>query len=693
MTKLKHLFQPIKIGDLELKNRIVMTCANASGGGGEHVLRYYAERAAGGCGLLIVGGMYTYDTGTGKTFYGGRKDVTEEEARAIREFALYGEELLPDLRRFTQTMHDNGAKVAAQLLMTYEWKHDWKTNKQGPTELVSASDGYNPARLGEARGITVDEIKQIVGEYGDAARIAREAGFDAIEIHAGIGYFLNQFLSPHSNKRTDEYGGPVENRMRILLEIVEDCQGKVDKDYPIIARISAEDFVEGGNTLEDTRPIAVALEKAGIVAIDVETGWHESPTPMVQQWVKPGQYVYLAEDIKKVVSIPVMTAYRIWHPELADRIIAEGRAELVGMARALVADPELPNKAMAGRFDDINYCIACCRCLDTAISGECPSCAVNPRVGREALYNIEAAPDDQKKRILVIGGGPAGMEAARVAALRGHRVTLCDRNRRLGGSLLLASILNPELPKFLKYQVRQVRRLPIDIKLNTSVDVNLVRRLRPQAVIVATGGLPPKYDIKGSGRDNVLSSHDMLTAMIRPPRKGGMLQGMMWRFASLALRYIDSPSLFRWGLRFSFPFKKRVAIIGGGFAGCELADVLADSGKQVTLLEESRRLGFDIGITTRWVVLMRLWQFGVTMERNAKVIEITDKGVNAIIGDEGKAFEADTVALTMPLVTNDKLARDLETDGFKVYAVGDCAATGGRIMEAMAAGFRAGYEV
>jgi len=324
MVKMNNLFKPIKLGGLELKNRIVMTCANASGGGGEHVLRYYAERAAGGCGLLIVGGMYTFDTGPGKTFYGGRKDVTEQEARAIREFALYGEELLPFLRKFTQAMHDNGAKVAAQLLMTYEWKRDWKTNKEGSTELISASDGYNPARLGEARGVTVDEVHQIIGEYGDAARIARDAGFDAIEIHAGIGYFLNQFLSPHTNKRSDDYGGPVENRMRILLEIVEDCQRKVGKEFPIIARISADDFMEGGNTLEDTKPIAVALERAGVVAIDVETGWHESPTPMVQQWVKPGQYVYLAEEIKKAVSVPVMTAYRIWDPRLADSVIAFG---------------------------------------------------------------------------------------------------------------------------------------------------------------------------------------------------------------------------------------------------------------------------------------------------------------------------------------------------------------------------------
>ncbi|MFA5367126.1 MAG: NADH:flavin oxidoreductase, partial [Dehalococcoidia bacterium] len=334
MSQFKHLFSPIKIGNMELKNRIVMTCANASGGGGEHVLQYYAERARGGAGLLIVGGMYTYDTGTGKTFYGGRSDVTPEEEQAIREFALYGEELLPFLKKFTDAMHEGGAKVCAQLLMTYEWKKDWKKHKDAPTELVSASDGYKPARLGVARAVTAKEIKQIVGEYGDAALIAKKAGFDAIEIHAGIGYFLNQFLSPYTNKRDDKYGGAPENRMRILMEIIEDCKKKAGDDYPIIVRISAEDFMEGGNKLEDTKPLAFELEKAGVAAIDVETGWHESSTPMVQQWVKPGQYVYLAEEIKKVVKVPVMTAYRIWDPRHADSIVAEGKADLVGMARA-----------------------------------------------------------------------------------------------------------------------------------------------------------------------------------------------------------------------------------------------------------------------------------------------------------------------------------------------------------------------
>jgi 2,4-dienoyl-CoA reductase (NADPH2) len=691
MPQLKYLFSPIKIGNLELKNRIVMTCANASGGGGEHVLQYYAERARGGCGLLIVGGMYTFHAGTGRIFYGVRKDVTPEEEQAIRNFALYGEEALPFLKKFVDTMHQGGTKVCAQVLMTYEWKRDWKTNKAAPTELVSASDGYKPAHMGPARGLGIDEIKQIVGEYGDAALIAKKAGFDAIEIHAGIGYFINQFLSPHSNKRTDAYGGPMENRMRLLMEIIADCKKKVGPDYPIIVRISVEDFMEGGNKIEDTKPLAVELEKAGIVAIDVETGWHETSTPMVQQWVKPGQYVYLAEEIKKVVKVPVMTAYRIWDPRHADRIVSEGRADLVGMARALVADPDLPNKALEDRFDDINYCIACCRCLDTAIGGSCPSCAVNPRVGREAVYKI--APANQKKKVLVVGGGPSGMEAACVAAQRGHEVTLCDRNRRLGGALLLAGMLNPELPKFRKYMVTQVRKLPIAVKLGTNVDVKYIEKMKPDVVVLATGGIPAKIDIPGADGANVLSSHDMLEAMSHAPKKGGPMQRLMWFGASLAMRFIDNPDFMRKMMKYNFPFKKRVVLIGGGFSGCELADVLAELGKDVTILEESKRLGYDIGITTRWVVLMRLWGFKVKMEKNAKVTEISDKGVKAIVEGKEKFYEADTVALTLPLTTDDKLAREIAAKGCKVYSVGDCSATGGRILEAVAAGYKAGYEI
>lgn len=257
---------------------------------------------------------------------------------------------------------------------------------------------------------------------------------------------------------------------------------------------------------------------------------------------------------------------------------------------------------------------------------------------------------------------------------------------------MLASIMNPELPKFLKYQTRQVLKLPVEIRLNGEVDASFLERMKPDEVIVATGGQSPAFEIPGIHRDNVLLGHDMLEATIRPPRKGGTRRRLLWRLGSLALRYLYQPALIRWGLRFGFPFRERVVIIGGGFAGCELADILAERGKKVTILEQSHRIGYDIGITTRWVVRMRLWNFGVRMERDVRVVEITERGVRAIVADSETFFEADTVALTMPLVADDKLARELEEAGWHVHSIGDCAEPG-RIMEAMAAGFRAGFEI
>jgi len=285
------------------------------------------------------------------------------------------------------------------------------------------------------------------------------------------------------------------------------------------------------------------------------------------------------------------------------------------------------------------------------------------------------------------------MEAARVAALRGHMVTLCDRNRQLGGALLLAQVLNPELPKFLRYMVRQVKTLPMEIRLERNVDADYVDKQKPDVVIVATGGTPPKIEIPGVDLPNVLTSHDILEAMVRAPKKGGIFNRTMWIFGSRALRRMQNPDKLRQALKLPFPFRKKVVIIGGDFSGCELADTLAELGKNVTILEESKRLGYDIGITTRWVALKRLSEFKVQMEKNAKVTEITRKGVKAMVEGKEKFYDAGTVALTLPLATDDTLASQIEAKGYKVYRVGDCSASGGRIMEAIAAGFKSGYEI
>ena len=688
MAQLRKLFTPIKIGNVELKNRIVMLTGNASGGG-PNLIPHFAERAAGGAGLLIVGGAATWDIGTAVSLYLPRVEG-ETTAGGAWDLAAYSEDLIPRLREFTKAMHDNGSKVALQLLMTYEWKKDWKTKKDAPTEIVGASNVASGPHMGDSRELTVGEIHQIVDEYGDAAKVAHEAGFDAVEIHSGMGYLLNRFLSARSNKRTDQYGGSLENRSRILLEVVESIQKKAGSDFPVIMRLSADDFMEGGNTLDNIKPMCVLLEQAGVAAIDVEAGWHECPVPMIQQWTPPGSFVYLAEEVKKVVNIPVMCGYRINDPLLSNSIVAEGRADLVGMSRQLIADPEFPNKAREGRFDEIRYCIACCRCLDTTRGGIHTGCSVNPRVGREFEWNIE--PAAESKKVLIVGGGPAGMEAARVTSLRGHKVTLCDKGPRLGGALLMAGILNAELPRFLEYKVGELRRLAIDIKLNTDVNAAFVERMRPDVVILAGGGIAHDLEIPGVDRKNVLTGHDMVEAMIRPPKRGGAVHRLLWRLSSCFMRSTYKPELVRWGLRFGFPFGKRVVIVGGGFAGCELADTLGERGKKVTSLEEGSRIGYDIGMSTRWVVMMRLRKFGVAMEKNAKAVEITEKGVSAMVDGSEKFFEADTVVLALPLSADGKLARELEGKGRVVHTIGDCTEPG-RLMEALQAGFRVGIEI
>ncbi len=680
MKTLNNLFKPIKVGALELNNRIVMFPMGlgyaSDGKVGERLLNFYAARAKGGAGLIIASVAVNY--------YGPRFG---EELYSTAPL-ICDDSFLPGLRRLAEVVHQNGAKVAVQLTALFIWKKtvDSVAEPVGPSDM--------PERPGtpKTRALSEEEIQQVAELCGDAARRARDAGIDAVEFHAMGGESVPaQFLSPIRNHRTDKYGGSLENRARLLLECIENARRKAGDDYTFLCRYSGEDFVEGGSTLEDGKLLGTMLEKSGVHALNVSVGLFEAPVPFIQRWVSPGAFVYLAEAVKGVVGIPVIGGARVNDPVLADRLIGEGKVDMVGMARAFIADPDLPNKAREGRFDDIRYCIACCRCVDNTLGeGKPVECTVNPQAGKEAEYVIETA--RESKKVLVIGGGPAGMEVARVAALRGHKVTLCDRGRRLGGALLLAGILDPEFQRFLKYKASQVRRLPIEIRLNTDVTAAFVERMKPDVVILAAGGVPRVLEIPGVQRDNVLKGYDVLEAMIRPPRKGGVGQRFLWRLSSLFLRYLYNPALIRWGLRFGFPFKKRVVIIGGGFAGCELADTLAERGKKVTILEESRRVGYDIGPVTRWVIMMRLRGFGVRMEKNARVVEITGKGVKASVADSETFFEADTVVLAMPLAVNDKLARELEGKGWVVRSIGDCAEPA-RVREAMASGFRTGNEI
>lgn len=618
MNLLKRLFEPICLGGVELENRIVFLAVTTNYGDNGLATRrfneFYIARARGGAGLVTVGLFWPCQTG----------------AAPSPRVSLGHDRFIPTLRELTDAIHSYGAKAAAQLCLQYQWVPDEGAAPEyvGPSEVVTRP-GVKP------RPLSVGEIQRIVGEFGEAARRARDDGFDAVEIHAGIGYLINRFLSPVTNKRTDRYGGSLESRARFLLEIVDSAKRKAGQGFAILCRVSAEEFMEGGHTLAESKRVAAMLEEAGIHALNVQAGWHEAPRPLIQSSVPPGAFVYLAQGIKEVVKIPVVAAYRVSDPLLAERILAEGRADLIGMARALIADPELPRKARAGRFDEIRPCIACCRCLDLTLGGEPVACSVNPWVGRDG----ESAPRPAAtpKKVLIVGAGPGGMQAALAAAQAGHQVTLAEREAAPGGNLMAASVapFKGEISAYARYLTNQVQKAGVTLRLNCEVTAETVGDMAPDAVILATGASTALPDIPGIHCENVASAIDVLLGR----RKTG----------------------------------QKVLVIGGGMVGCETAEFLAAQGKQVTIVERLGHLGADMGRATRWVNLQRLRKAGVRMETDANVVRITDGGVEAVRQDIPLFFEGDTIVIATGMAPNNRLVREIE-GGFPCFAIGDCVA-------------------
>jgi 2,4-dienoyl-CoA reductase (NADPH2) len=684
MARLKRLFEPIRIGSLELKNRIKMPAMALVPPDSEDMIikrlkAFYIERAKGG--VAIIG-------------------VSCTPTRLIQDpmLGLYDDRFVRRLKQLSEAVHAYGAKMYAQMGVGYSWAFgDGPVELVGPSGVSLSGRPGTPFRMGGPleptmpRALSVDEIHKIVEAYGDGARRAREAGFDAVEVIASVGYVTAQFLSPLTNKRTDEYGGNLENRMRLLLEIIESMKKKAGLDFTYTCRLSGADLLEGGYTVEDTVKMAQMLEKAGIGEIDVMSGWHNATVPIIQTDVPQGAWAYLAENVKRAVNIPVAAGTQIQDVLIAERVLAHGKADLVYMARALLADPELPNKAKEGRISDIRPCMNCCRCIEAS---DAPPvyCSVNARLGREWEYPTETI-SGKSKRVLIIGGGPAGIEAAEIAALKGHKVTLCDQGPRLGGTLVLASVTNRRMGNVVKYLDRQVRKLPVELRLNTVATSAFVDKIKPDVLVLASGGSAPASDVPVSKAANVLDHHDVKEIFNgHAIAKGGFGQRLLSRCAALFVRHFYEPSLIRWLLKFNYPFKERVAIIGGGFAGCELGVTLSERGKKISIIEESKRIGADIGMVHRWVWMKQLRDSGAKLVTEAKVAEITKKGVLISKAGSTELIEADTIVVATGLKPNNKLAEEFSGKAPVIYSVGDCAEPG-RLLEATASGFLAGQKI
>ncbi len=649
MARLEKLFEPVKIGKLQLKNRIVMPALNSKlgtefGAVSDRLIDFYLERARGGVGLIIIENT-CIDWPVGKA---GTNPIRADEWKFVQ-----------GLHELAEAVHPYGAKIATQLQHTGR-QGSSMTSAEGQQLVAPSAIPCLPTGAEMPRELTIEEIEGLIGKFVFGAAITRTAGFDAVEIQGAHGYLITQFMSPYTNKRTDEYGGDFEGRMRFALRVVEGVRGAVGPDFPIIFRLSGDEYIEGGLTLEDNKLIAQRLESAGVDALSVSAGIYESPPwygrIFPTMGMPEGCNVPLAAEIKKVINIPVIVAGKLGNPLLAEEVLKDGKADLIAVGRPLLADPELPRKAAEGRLDDIRPCLYCNEgCAGSMANMWRIGCQVNPALGKERDYEIK--PATKVKRVVVVGGGPAGMEAARVAALRGHDVTLYEKERSLGGQLAPASA--PRFKKPLKhlaeYLKNQTGKAGVKIELGREATPERIKELKPDVAILATGATHLVPDIPGVKGGNVATACEILLG----EREAG----------------------------------DRVAVVGGGEVGAEVAWFLAEQGKKVTIVEMTYGVANDMNLFSRFYLLDKLAELGIEVLTNMTAEEITDKGVAAVdISGDRRVVEADTVVLATGFKSNSELEEKLRGEIPEVYTIGDCVELG-KIWGAIHGGARAARQI
>lgn len=636
-----HLFEPISIGSMTIKNRIVMAAmgtgfATADGLITRQGKAYYEARAKGGAGLVIVENVAV-------DFYRG--------AHASNRPAIDSDFALPGLAELARAMKRHGAKAAIQLNHGGRQTQSKTSGFQPVAPSPVAVPGGTSRAPGETpRELTIDEIHEITSLFVQAAVRARRAGFDGIELHAAHGYLLAQFLSPYSNRRQDQYGGSLEKRCRLLIEILRAIRESVGRDYPVWCRVTGREYgVEGGLTLDDARAIAGMVNDL-VDAIHVSTFGYGDMTLVTFPDI-PGQLLPLAAAIKKVVTVPVIAVGRLT-PEVGEAAIKDGKADMIAIGRGFLCDPDIPRKLSAGKPEDIRPCIACFHCQDMVAGKGIVACAVNGMVGKESEYVIKPAKEGRK--IAVIGGGTAGMETARVLSLRGHEVVLFEKGDRLGGQLNLA-ILPPHkkerIEPLIAYLVTQLNKVNVEVRLNVEANIEVIAKLQPAFVVLAAGAIPLIPQLPGIESDNVVTYADVLTGKVEAGHK--------------------------------------VVIIGGGSIGCEIAEFLFERGKEVTVVEMLSQLAVDMGSRDRSRLLHRVTALPVNFITNARCIGVQKTGVITTCDNSEQAIPADTVVLAVGTRPNNGLYPLLKARGIETHLAGDCWHAG-RIAGAIADGLRLG---
>ena len=656
MSNYPHLLAPLDLGFTTLKNRVLMGSMHVGleevEGGYDRMAAFYAERAAGGVGLIVTGGISPNDHGV--TFHGGSKLDTLEEAEKHKVI--------------TQAVHDAGGKIALQILHT--GRYSYQAENVAPSAIQAPINPVKPHALTSA------EVNQTIADFVNCAKLSQIAGYDGVEIMGSEGYLINEFIAARTNHRDDEWGGSYENRIRFPIEIVKRTRAEVGENFIIIYRLSMLDLVEGGSTLEEVIQLAKEIEKAGATIINTGIGWHEARIPTIATKVPRAAFTWVTKKLKGSVQIPLVTSNRINTPEMAEHVLAQGDADMVSMARPMLADAEFVLKAEQGRSDEINTCIGCNQaCLDQIFSMQIATCLVNPRAcyETELIFKESAA----KKNIAVIGAGPAGLSFATYAADRGHQVTVFDAASQIGGQFNIAKTIpgKEEFYETLRYFKRKIELQPnIKLVLNHTATYEELSAENYDDIVVATGVTPRELTIEGIDHPKVLSYIEVLRERKPVSKKVAIIGagGIGFDTAEYLSHEGESGSLNpqkfydEWGIDTSY------AHVGG-----LKQPVLEQSDREIYLLQrKAKAVGASLGKTTGWIHRTGLKHRDVKMIAGASYDKIDDQGLHITVNDQPTVLEVDHVIICAGQESYTAMYDQLKADGKNVHLIGGAKEAG-----------------
>jgi 2,4-dienoyl-CoA reductase-like NADH-dependent reductase (Old Yellow Enzyme family)/thioredoxin reductase len=622
--KMHTLFSPFSIKSLQLKNRIVMPglASFLIGNDGtitEAAIEHYRNRAAGGPAMIIMEACAVSPEGV----------VSNHQAR------IYDDQFIEGLSKIAAVMKSEGSVPAVQIHHGGR-QTSVKVIKRKP---LAPSPIPCPTIRGDVEPLTIDGIQEIIQKFGDAAERSKQAGFELIEIHGAHGYLVNQFLSKISNIREDDYGGDIKGRTRFAKEIVAEVRKRIGPDYPLSFKISAQEFVPKGLDLEESIEILKILVAAGVDVIQVSAGNDITPEWICQpMFMEKACLADSAEKVKKALNVPVMAVGRINEPMIANEILEKGKADLVCIGRGLLADPEMPKKAKEGRIDEIRTCIACNTCMESIFRKGRIECLVNPMLGREK--KMAFIPTKKSKNVMVVGGGPGGLNIAWVAAKRGHVVHVYEKRSVLGGQLLPGSAPGhkKELHSLIRFQKKQIEKFGVKCHLNHEVTAEDIKAAKPDVVVLATGSLPAMPPVEGIEKEIVLTYEDVLNE--------------------------DPP-----------PFKNAV-VIGGGATGLELALYLAEYGCSIILVEMLPKVGSGLESMTKKILLNKLKEYKVKILTETKLCKVEQNGAVVVDKDNQEQFiDTEKIVIAIGTRPDNRLYEKIKSIGYEIHKIGDCLET------------------